>query len=501
MPRWDSTLVWFRRDLRDFDHAALSQALAHSRQVYGAFVFDTDILEPLRRDRLTVDQRLAYIHAALLELDQALRTQGGGLIVLHARAVEAIPALAAKLNVDAVLANRDYEPQAKVRDAQVAAALAQAGRHWHAFKDQAIFDTDEILTQSGQPYSVFTPYKRAWLARLEADGSALAPHPVEPFASRLAPPPAALDVGIPALTTLGFMPIEPVLLGVPPGMSGGARLFDDFCAQRIGEYERARDFPALEATSRLSVHLRFGTVSIRTLAQRAYDAIRAGHGSGGAATWLAELIWRDFYFMILDCHPQVVSQAFKPAFDAVAWEEDEQADQLFDAWCAGQTGYPLVDAAMAQLNRTGFMHNRLRMVAASFLVKDLGIDWRRGEAYFAQRLDDFDLAANNGGWQWAASTGCDAQPYFRIFNPVTQSEKFDPDGVFIRRFLPQLARLDSKTIHAPWLAPAETLRRAGVELGGNYPRPVVQHEAARQRTLARYVAITRAAAAKVVPGR
>jgi deoxyribodipyrimidine photo-lyase len=234
----------------------------------------------------------------------------------------------------------------------------------------------------------------------------------------------------------------------------------------------------MDATSRLSVHLRFGTTSIRQLARTAHAL--AAQGSQGAAVWLSELIWRDFYAMILARHPRVVSQSFKPAFDALEWEQGAQAEAAFAAWCEGRTGYPLVDAAMAQLNQTGFMHNRLRMVTASFLVKDLGIDWRRGERYFALKLNDYELASNNGGWQWAASTGCDAQPWFRIFNPVTQSRKFDPDGDFIRQYLPQLAQLDGRAVHAPWLAGHDSLAVPGYHL------PIVDHDAARKRTLARF---------------
>jgi deoxyribodipyrimidine photo-lyase len=226
---------------------------------------------------------------------------------------------------------------------------------------------------------------------------------------------------------------------------------------------------------------------VRALAREAHA--RAHAGSRGAVSWLAELVWRDFFHQILHHHPRVVSAAFKPGFDNLRWEHGRHADELFAAWATGRTGYPLVDAAMAQLNQTGYMHNRLRMVTASFLVKDLGIDWRRGEAYFARHLNDFDLAANNGGWQWAASTGCDAQPYFRMFNPVTQSEKFDPGGRFIRRYLPQLAALPDSLIHAPWLAKAAELAAAGVELGRDFPRPVVQHDEARKRTLARFAAL------------
>ncbi|MDP3139952.1 MAG: FAD-binding domain-containing protein, partial [Burkholderiaceae bacterium] len=252
-------------------------------------------------------------------------------------------------------------------------------------------------------------------------------------------------------------------------------------------YGDARDFPAIKGPSYLSVHLRFGTVSIRALAGAAHA--RTMQGSHGAAVWLSELIWRDFYFQILHHYPHVVGHAFKPAFDAIHWEHGKKADALFKAWCEGRTGYPLVDAAMAQINQSGYMHNRLRMVVASFLVKDLGIDWRWGERYFAEHLNDFDLAANNGGWQWASSTGCDAQPWFRIFNPVTQSRKFDPEGKFIRKYLPQLGDLPTAVLHEPWTASPMELLAAGVKLGDNYPMPVVHHDEARSRTLQRYAVV------------
>ena len=280
-------------------------------------------------------------------------------------------------------------------------------------------------------------------------------------------------------------------IGIATGASGGRRLFDDFTT-RIGDYQRARDFPALKGPSYLGVHLRFGTVSIRELAARAHALATAG--DAGAATWLHELVWRDFYFQVLANFPHVAdaqgcSHSFKPAYDRIQWEQGDAAQKLFEAWCDGRTGYPLVDAAMAQINQTGYMHNRLRMVVASFLTKDLGIDWRWGERYFARQLNDYDLAANNGGWQWASSSGCDAQPYFRIFNPVSQSRKFDPQGKFIRRYLPQLARLPTPALHEPWTAGPQALAAAGVELGRNYPAPIVRHDEARERTLRRYEAV------------
>jgi deoxyribodipyrimidine photo-lyase len=263
-------------------------------------------------------------------------------------------------------------------------------------------------------------------------------------------------------------------------------LFEDFF-DRMDRYDEARNFPAVKGPSYLGVHLRFGTVSIRQLASTAYQRMLAG--SSGAEVWLSELIWRDFYHQILHHHPRVMNAAFKPEYDAIRWEHNKHAKEQFAAWCEGRTGYPLVDAAMAQINQTGYMHNRLRMVVASFLVKDLGIDWRWGERYFAQHLNDFDLAANNGGWQWASSSGCDAQPYFRIFNPTSQSEKFDPEGKFIRKYVPALAKLPNSAIHAPWLAKPLEIEAAGVVLGKDYPYPIVDHAEARAKTLERYAVV------------
>ena len=474
-----NTLVWFRRDLRLHDHAALAAALADSESVWCAFVFDREILDALTE---RADRRVEFIHDSLVRLDAALRARSGGLIVLHDRARDAIPRLAARLGVDAVYANHDYEPLAVARDAEVAAALRADGRAWRSFKDQVIFEKDEVLTAAGGRFSVFTPYKNAWLRRL-TDGD-LAERVVAP-ANRLRPPPVPTDA-IPALEALGFARTNLAELGIQGGEETASGLLTQF-AERIGRYREARDFPSVRGPSYLSVHLRFGTLSIRAAARTALSIARADPAAAdGARTWLSELIWRDFYFQILHHHPHVVERSFRPEYDRIAWETGPEADALFAAWCEGRTGYPLVDAAMAQINASGYMHNRLRMVVASFLVKDLGIDWRRGEAYFAAKLNDFDLAANNGGWQWAASSGCDAQPWFRIFNPVTQSQKFDEQGRFIRRYLPALANLPDKAIHAPWLASPIELQGAGVRIGENYPRPVVEHAEARERTLARY---------------
>ncbi|WP_370681388.1 deoxyribodipyrimidine photo-lyase [Comamonas sp. GB3 AK4-5] len=475
-----SALVWLRRDLRCDDHAALYHALRRFERVYCAFVFDTEILDalPSRQDR-----RVEFIHASVLQLHAALQdlaarsgAEGGGLIVRHGVAFECVVQLARELGVQEVLANRDYEPQAMARDQQVARELQALGIAFSDYKDQVLLDRDEVLTQQGRPYSVFTPYKRAWLQKLDA--FQLKPYPVERHARHLAALPAGET--LPSLQDLGFAPTNLAALPLPVGMQGAQQLLADFLP-RMEAYQEARDFPGRKGVSYLSVHLRFGTVSIRQLARLAQQ--RALQGDEGAQTWLSELAWRDFYFMILWHHPHVLTQSFRAEYDRVLWDD---APELWQAWCEARSGYPLVDAAMRQLHQTGYMHNRLRMVVASFLTKDLGIDWRRGERYFAEHLNDYDLAANNGGWQWAASTGCDAQPWFRIFNPVTQSQRFDPDGRFIRRYVPELARLPDKHIHFPaGMKPLE-LQACGVELGRDYPQPVVDHASARQRTLMRF---------------
>ena len=472
MSESDAALVWFRRDLRAFDHAALSRALQAYTRVYCVFVFDTDILNALE-DK--ADRRVEFIWQSVKELDAMLRQMGGGLIVRHGRAAEEVPRLARDLGVCAVYANRDYEPQAIRRDATVADALTQSAIEFHLHKDQVIFERDEVMSGSNRPYSVYTAYKNAWLKRL-ADAD-LQIHPIAELAENLANPP---ESAIPSLRDMGFMSSDLARLDVKAGMTGAREAWEAF-AERMQDYDTTRDAMALDATSHLGVHLRFGTISIRTLARHAHYA-----PGKGAQVWLSELIWRDFFQMILYHHPRVVQQAFRTEFDAIAWDDRED---YFQAWCDGRTGYPIVDAAMRQLNQTGFMHNRLRMIAASFLVKDLHIHWLKGERYFARKLLDYDLAANNGNWQWAASTGCDAQPYFRIFNPITQSKRFDPEGVFIKRYLPELAGLDVRDIHAPWnLLPIEQ-QACGVLLGRDYPLPIVDHEAARAKTLAMFKAI------------
>jgi deoxyribodipyrimidine photo-lyase len=480
----NQSLFWFRRDLRADDNAALYHALKDSKHVYCAFIFDKEILDSLPR----ADRRVEFIRESLLQLDAQLQELAGKphpmLIVRHAWASDEIPRLAKELGVQAVFTNHDDEPQALARDTKVRGALADIGVSFHTAKDQVIFERSEVLTQGGMPYGVFTPYKNNWLKKVNE--FYLRAYPVEKYAAHLAVAPQSLAQGVPALKALGFEPTNLAELKIPVGVQGGQTLFTDFL-QRMDRYGETRDFPAVKGPSYLSVHLRFGTVSIRQLAREAHA--RYLRGSEGARVWLSELIWRDFYMQILHHHPHVAKRAFKPEYDAIKWEQGKTAEALFKAWCEGRTGYPIVDAAMRQLNETGYMHNRLRMVVASFLTKDLGLDWRWGERYFAEQLNDFDLAANNGGWQWASSSGCDAQPYFRIFNPTSQSEKFDTQGKFIRRYVPELAKLPDAALHAPWDARPVDLAAADVQLGKHYPERCVIHEEARAKTLARYAVV------------
>ncbi|MGZ9059862.1 MAG: cryptochrome/photolyase family protein, partial [Burkholderiaceae bacterium] len=387
--QYEQGLVWLRRDLRLNDSAALAAALSQCRRVACAFIFDRAILDELHGPGFTYDRRVDFIHRSVVALDASLRRRGAALVVRHADAADAIVELAAELGVDAVFANADYEPYAYHRDQRVKQALLQQRRELLMFKDHVIFEKDEILSGSGTPFSVFTPYKNAWLKRVRA--SDLESHDTESNADQLIKPPGV--EAIPTLNQMGFALTNLDGVPLPAGEAGAQQMFKDF-QSRIDQYQQERNYPAARGPSYLSVHLRFGTVSTRELARFAYQRKR----SEGAQVWLSELIWRDFYQMILWHHPHVVDHAYRPQYDRLEWESGAEAERNFAAWCEGKTGYPLVDAAMAQINLSGYMHNRLRMVTASFLTKDLGIDWRRGERYFARQLNDYDLAANNGGW-------------------------------------------------------------------------------------------------------
>ncbi|MFT3664698.1 cryptochrome/photolyase family protein [Piscinibacter sp.] len=489
-----AALVWFRRDLRAHDHAALYHALRSARRVWCAFVFDRDILDPLLARGLVADRRVEFIRDSLAALDEALAAlgrehgrEGVRLLVRHGHAIAEIDRLARELHVQAVYANHDDEPAALARDAQVRGLLARHGIALHTSKDHLVFERDELLTGAGAPYGAFAPYRNAWLRRLDA--YFLKAYPVQRHAAALAPLPDGMAAGLPALEAMGFARSNLHELKIAPGWRGAQALLADFLP-RMADYARTRDFPAVKGPSYLSVHLRFGTCSVRELAREAHA--RAQAGSEGARAWLSELARRDFQHQVLHHHPRVVGHCFKPEFDHLRWEHGKHADALFAAWCEGRTGYPLVDAAMRQLAQTGYMHHRLRMLTAGFLCKGLGIDWRRGEQHFAEHLNDFDLAANNAGWQAAASTGCDAPPWARSVDPVAHSRRLDPQGRFIRRYLPRLARLPDELIHAPWEARPVDLAAAGVELGDGYPAPLLRPDEARERMLARYGAVKEA---------
>jgi len=420
-------IFWFRRDLRCEDNAGLYYALKEQGNVLPLFIFDTRILDALQDKH---DRRVEFIQQSLLLLKQELEKHGGTLAVLHGDPVD----IYRQLPVKKVYTNCDYEPYAKERDGKVEKILEERGGVFRSFKDQVIFEKDEVMKDDGKPYTVFTPYSRKWKSKLTP--FYLKSYPVQRYAKHLL---NIQPLPIPTLNEIGF---EETGTTFPPRVIKQAI---------IEKYHQQRNFPARPGTSRLSVHLRFGTVSIRKLATLAAQKNDA---------WLNELIWRDFYQMILHHFPQVAQHAFKPAYDNIQWRNNEEE---FQRWCDGTTGYPIVDAGMRELNETGFMHNRVRMITASFLTKHLLIDWRWGEAYFARKLLDFDLASNNGGWQWAAGSGCDAAPYFRVFNPELQTEKFDPKMEYIKRWVPE------------YDTPA-------------YVKPMVDHKFARDRALTAYKA-------------
>lgn len=422
-------VMWFRRDLRLDDNAALYHALSENQYVLPVFIFDEDILTKLTEP---ADRRLDFIHQALQAMNYQLAKAGSGLRVFHASPEAAFKQICSEYKVSRVYTNHDYEPYARNRDQKIRLFLAERNIDFKTYKDQCVFEKNEVVKDDLKPYTVFTPYSVKWKKRLTAadyrsfdtaylNGNYLKYTPEE----------------LPTLEDLGFKKTD-LTFNIPV-------VGDDLLAA----YKQQRDYPAIKGTSRLSMHLRFGTVSIRSLVRRALTQ---------SETWLNELIWRDFYMMILWHFPHVETGAFKPAYDRIVWRSDEPA---FKKWCEGKTGFPIVDAGMRELNATGFMHNRVRMIVSSFLVKDLLIDWRLGEAYFAQKLNDFDLSANNGGWQWAAGSGCDAAPYFRVFNPTEQQKKFDPEFKYIRKWIPEFG------------TPA-------------YPAPMVDHAAARLRALAVY---------------
>ena len=470
-PQYRRAVVWLRRDLRLADNVALMHAAASAAEIVPAFVVDPVLLASERMGAPLVQACFGAVAA----LRDDLRARGSELAVLRGDPVRELAEFVRGVDAQAVFYNEDYEPQAIERDAAVTNALRSDGVAAHAYLDHVVLGADEVSTLQGAAYRVFTPYKRAWLDRyrIAPRGPVPSERAIEgKLVRRDAIPetharPRPEDFGFvssPAYPACSQRVAREMLEGfVAPG--GDAE-----------RYASARDFPELDATSRLSPQLRAGTIGIRTCVESAqpFDV------------WLSELIWREFYQMILKRFPYVATGPFVKAAALIPWRNDERE---FEAWCAGRTGYPIVDAAMRQLNQTGWMHNRLRMIVASFLTKDLLIDWRWGERYFELHLADADLAQNNGGWQWAASTGTDAAPYFRIFNPVTQGQRFDPTGAFVKAMLPELARVSPKFVHAPWTMPPLLQAESCCRIGQEYPVPIVDHAAARKEALAAYAPV------------
>ncbi len=423
-------VFWFRRDLRLEDNAGLYQALKAGGPVLPLFIFDSNILDQLVNK---ADRRVEFIQAALVHMQRRLVELGTSLEVRFGVPRNVLLRLASEFDVSGIWTNTDYEPYATERDGEIKKVLAERGIPLHSYKDQVLFEKDEIVKQDGSPYTVYTPYSRRWLEKM--NDFYLSSYPVAKYFRHFFPQKASV---VPSLESIGFVP------------TGGPFPRADTGSPLLRQYKDRRDIPAVAGTSRVGVHLRHGTMSIRVLARQA---------AAESNVYLHELIWREFFQMILWHYPDMgKGRAFKPAYDRIRWRNDERE---FERWCLGQTGFPLVDAGMRELNATGFMHNRVRMVTASFLAKHLLIDWRWGEAYFAEKLLDFELAANNGNWQWAAGCGCDAAPYFRVFNPELQAKRFDPEGRYIRRWVPEVGSVE-------------------------YPEPVVEHEMARKRALEVY---------------
>lgn len=462
-------LVWMRRDLRLHDHHALSQALAENNEVYLVFVFDKKILGVLPEK----DKRVTFIHQGLVDIEANLEKQDSSLLIRHGDPIEEIPKLIKEFKIDKLYYNRDYEPYALKRDEAVTKAIKAEGKEVYSFKDAVFFEGHEIKNKQGKIYKVFTPFKKAWYEAFMDQGGEVPEYKINlKNLAKIKNKDSVLKKDW--HKELGFTPDEPPLKG---GFTEGLKRLKEF-KKDISDYNEARDFPAMEKTSNISPYIRHGNVSVRDLLRRGMDGKDQGH-----LIWTSEVIWREFYQGILANFPHVVKKAFKPEYDDIKWRGGKKE---LEAWKKGQTGYPLVDASMRCLNETGLMHNRLRMVVASFLCKTLLVDWKKGEEYFALKLLDFDLAANNGGWQWSASTGTDAQPYFRIFNPYSQSEKFDPDGVFIKKWCPELGNLSKKKIHDPTTMDMLEQAEAECTLGQDYPFPIVEYKQKRQEALEMY---------------
>jgi len=463
-----TVLWWIRRDLRLTDNQALAAALAHADRVIPVFVLDPTLLD----SPYVGPKRVAFLLGGLRRLDEDLRARGSRLIVRRGDPQDELTALLAECGAEAIFTEEDFTPYARQRDSGVAKRLPL-----QLIGGRIVHPPGTVLKADGTPYTVFTPFRRRW-KMLPPQASVIPPAP-----ERLPTPPEVGSLPIPV------EPMLPSTVPFPPGEAETQRRLSAFVGEDdppIYRYAEARDRLDVDGTSRLSPYLHLGMVSSRQVVVTALDAIATAPDAKareGAETWLHELIWREFFVHILYHFPHVLQQSFHANLQAIPWENDKEA---FVAWFEGWTGYPVVDAGMRQLAQTGWMHNRARMIVASFLVKDLLIDWRWGERYFMQHLVDGDSASNNGGWQWTAGTGTDAAPYFRIFNPVLQGKKHDPQGAYVRRWVPELTHVPDKFIHEPWKMPPEVQQKAGCVIGQDYPAPIVDHAWARERTLAAY---------------
>jgi deoxyribodipyrimidine photo-lyase len=476
---------WFRRDLRLKDNTSLFQAARDARDgIVPVFIFDNAILKSPDCGGPIVQ----FMLACLAELQQGLHKAGGDLVIRHGKPLDELRKVAHAFKAEAIYFNKDYDPEALARDDEVRRILGKEGINVRGFKDLVIFEEHEILSASADsPYAVYSPYRNAWMKKLKEEGFddgklKVLPTPRLNFAEGIGNRSHAKETrSLPALKELGFEEIKE--LAEEPGEGAGRRRLARFCEKSISAYPTTRNFPALpDGTSRLSAHLRHGTISIRHALRSALEAKAHGDASvaKGVDVWIAELVWREFYQQIVFNFPDVKNDAFKKKFADLPWRHSRKE---FAWWTDGKTGCPIVDAGMRQLNAIGWMHNRVRMVTAMFLTKDQQIDYKWGERYFAQRLIDFEVSQNNGNWQWSASTGTDAQPWFRIFNPASQSKKFDPDGIYIRKWVPELADVPAKFIHEPHLMTQAQQIEYRCRIGQDYPAPVVDHAEARVRAL------------------
>lgn len=463
MNKSDPIIHWFRRDLRLSDNCSFYEATQASKNVIPLFIFDSNILDKLKNKE---DKRIQFIMDGVLELKKRLKKTHSTLLILYGNPIKLVPSLAKKLKAHAVYCNEDYEPYAKTRDSKVKKQLEKISIEFHSFKDHVIFSGHEILKEDGTPYRVFTPYKNKWLKELNS--KQLKHYKFK--SQNLAPTNMIPHSKIKQFKDIGFKPSSTI----KGGESEASKKFKAFL-KKIKNYKKGRDYISLNATSSLSPFIRFGMISTRELVRQTFSI-----KNKGASTWLSEIIWKEFYQMILVQFPHVTQSSFNPKYKFIRWPG---SNIHFNKWKQGKTGFPLIDAAMIHFANTGIMHNRLRMIVASFLVKDLLVDWKKGEKYFSEKLLDYDLASNNGGWQWCASTGCDAQPYFRVFNPVSQSKKFDPDGTFIKTHLPILKNYSSKEVHFPANCSLSRQIEVGCVIGKDYPLPIIDHDIQRKKAI------------------